>query len=81
MELKQILKKLKSHANPKNIEGMARFGINPKNTYGISIPVLRKTAKEVGITAAEWADSKKKIAFILLMAKLSTENKSQQAGS
>ena len=27
---------------------MARFGINPKNTYGVSIPVLRKMAKELG---------------------------------
>jgi 3-methyladenine DNA glycosylase AlkD len=27
---------------------MARFGINPKNTYGVSIPNLRKMAKEIG---------------------------------
>ncbi|MFZ5845521.1 MAG: DNA alkylation repair protein [Patescibacteria group bacterium] len=27
---------------------MARFGINPKNTLGIPIPVLRKLAKEIG---------------------------------
>lgn len=27
---------------------MARFGINPKNTLGIPIPVLRKIAKEIG---------------------------------
>jgi len=27
---------------------MARFGINPKNTYGISIPGLRRIAKELG---------------------------------
>ena len=27
---------------------MARFGINPKNTYGVSIPELRKIAKKVG---------------------------------
>jgi 3-methyladenine DNA glycosylase AlkD len=27
---------------------MARFGINPENTYGVSIPNLRKMAKEVG---------------------------------
>lgn len=48
MKAKDILKKLKSHANPKNIKGMARFGINPKNTYGVSIPILRKMAKEIG---------------------------------
>ena len=27
---------------------MARFGINPKNIDGVSIPVLRKMAKEIG---------------------------------
>lgn len=27
---------------------MARFGINPENTYGVSIPNLRKIAKECG---------------------------------
>jgi len=48
MQTKQILKKLKSQANPQNVEGMARFGINPQKTYGITIPVLRKMAKEIG---------------------------------
>ena len=48
MQLNQILKKLKSLSNPEAVAGMARFGINPKNTYGISIPVLRKMAKEIG---------------------------------
>jgi len=27
---------------------MERFGINPRNTYGVSIPVLRTMAKELG---------------------------------
>lgn len=27
---------------------MARFGINPENTYGVSLPVLRRMAKEIG---------------------------------
>src|SRR5437899_10546834 len=39
---------LRSHRDPKNIAGMARFGISTKNTYGISVPVLRATAKEIG---------------------------------
>lgn len=43
-----ILKKLKSLSNPKAVAGMARFGINPENTYGISIPDLRKMAKQIG---------------------------------
>ncbi len=44
----EIIKTLKSQYNAKNVAGMARFGINPKNTYGVSIPVLRKMAKEIG---------------------------------
>jgi len=35
-------------SNPKNVEGMARFGINPKNTYGVSIPEIRALAKKIG---------------------------------
>ncbi len=48
MKVNQVLKKLKSMSNPKNVEDMARFGINPRNTLGISIYVLRKIAKEIG---------------------------------
>jgi len=47
--LETVMKELKSHANPKNVEGMARFGISPKDTLGISVPVLRKMAKKAGI--------------------------------
>jgi len=45
---KILIKKLKSLSNPEAVAGMARFGINPKNTYGVSIPVLRKMAKQIG---------------------------------
>ena len=48
MQYENILKKLKVLSNPKAVEGMARFGINPENTYGVSIPNLRKIAKEIG---------------------------------
>ncbi|MCX6760958.1 MAG: DNA alkylation repair protein [Candidatus Nealsonbacteria bacterium] len=48
MDASQVIKKLKSHANHKNVEGMARFGINPRNTLGVSMPLLRRTAKEIG---------------------------------
>jgi len=34
--------------NPKAVEGMARFGINPENAYGVSVPNLRMMAKEIG---------------------------------
>ena len=48
MTYQEIIKELKSQRNQKNIEGMARFGINPKNTLGISIYVLRPLARKIG---------------------------------
>ena len=48
MGCEEILKQLKSLSNPDAVAGMARFGINPTNTYGVSIPVLRKMAKQIG---------------------------------
>ena len=47
MNYLEIIKKLKSLSNPKNVEGMNRFGIMGKNKLGINIPDLRKLAKEV----------------------------------
>lgn len=46
--VQEIVKILRAHANPTNVAGMARFGINPKNTLGISMPSLRALAKEIG---------------------------------
>lgn len=43
-----IIKKLKSLSNPKNVEGMARFGIATDKTLGISMPILRQLGKEIG---------------------------------
>jgi len=48
MKTTEIIERIKSLANPRNVEGMARFGINPTNTYGVSVPVLRKMAREIG---------------------------------
>jgi len=49
MEFEEIIKKLKSLVNPKNVEGMARYGINPKNNLGVSIYILRHIAKKIGL--------------------------------
>jgi len=43
-----VLRQLRSLANRRNAEGMARFGISAKNTLGISVNTLRKIAKELG---------------------------------
>ena len=48
MTAEEILKYLRSLANPDNVGGMARFGINPDNTLGVSIPNLRALARQVG---------------------------------
>jgi 3-methyladenine DNA glycosylase AlkD len=47
-EIRQILERLKSLSNPQAVEGMARFGIIPRNALGISAPTLRKIAREIG---------------------------------
>lgn len=44
----EILKQLKSLGSSKVVLGMTRFGISGKNIYGVSIPALRKIAKEIG---------------------------------
>ncbi|MCJ7580464.1 MAG: DNA alkylation repair protein [Candidatus Aminicenantes bacterium] len=48
MDIQQVVAKLKDLADPKAVEGMARFGITAKCIYGVSIPDLRKMAKEIG---------------------------------
>lgn len=48
MELSEIIYKLEELSNPKDIDGMARFGITPQRTYAVRIPELRKIAKRVG---------------------------------
>jgi len=48
MTPEQIIKELRKHTNRKNREGMGRFGINTDKAFGISIPILRALAKEIG---------------------------------
>jgi 3-methyladenine DNA glycosylase AlkD len=48
MTYQHILRTLKSHYKPENIEGMARFGIVAKEAYGVPAPALRKLAREIG---------------------------------
>jgi len=45
---KEVIARLESKAKPDNLEGMARFGMAVEKRLGISIPELRKLAKEVG---------------------------------
>lgn len=44
----EILKKLKEKARPDQLKGMARYGIVVEKRLGVSVPELRKMAKELG---------------------------------
>ena len=46
--VEDVINKLKSLARPDQLEGMARFGIAVENRLGVSVPDMRKVAKEVG---------------------------------
>jgi len=48
MQYSDIIEKLKSLSDPEAVKGMTRFGISVENAYGVSIPALRKIAKETG---------------------------------
>lgn len=46
-QYKEIVKRLKSLADPEAVKGMARYGINATAAYGVSMPELRKIARTV----------------------------------
>ncbi len=46
--VREILARFKELRNPRNIAGMARFGIDTEKCFGVPIPVLRGMAKEIG---------------------------------
>jgi len=48
LEVKQIVDRLRSIGDPTTVEGMARFGIQSSNSFGVSVPKLRILAREVG---------------------------------
>jgi len=43
-----VLNILRSYGDPRNVEGMARFGITSAKAFGVSAPVIRGLAKEIG---------------------------------
>jgi 3-methyladenine DNA glycosylase AlkD len=46
-EAQEVIDHLTASANPDNVEGMARYGINPRNTLGVPMPVLRGLARQI----------------------------------
>jgi len=47
-KLEEVLNRLKEKARPDQLEGMSRYGISPEQRLGVSVPDMRKIAKEVG---------------------------------
>jgi len=45
---RELIEKLKAHADPGSLQGMARFGIRVDNSLGVRIPAVRKLAKSAG---------------------------------
>jgi 3-methyladenine DNA glycosylase AlkD len=43
-----LITQLRKYANPANVAGMARFGINPQKTLGVSMPLIRAMARTAG---------------------------------
>jgi 3-methyladenine DNA glycosylase AlkD len=48
VSVEEVLKKLQDKARSDQVKGMARFGIVPDRRLGVSVPNMRKIAKEVG---------------------------------
>jgi 3-methyladenine DNA glycosylase AlkD len=46
--VEEVLKKLKAKSKPDQIEGMARYGMTVEKRLGVSVPDMRKIAKEAG---------------------------------
>jgi 3-methyladenine DNA glycosylase AlkD len=46
--VKDVLDKLQSEAHPEQLKGMARYGMTIEKRLGVSVPDMRKLAKELG---------------------------------
>ena len=43
-----VLDKLQSKAQPDQLQGMAKYGMTVQGRLGVSVPDMRKLAKEIG---------------------------------
>lgn len=48
VSVEEVLDKLKARAKPDNVGGMARYGMTAERRLGVSVPDMRKIAKELG---------------------------------
>lgn len=47
-DLDKIVGLLRSKGNPKNVDGMVRYGIAAKKAFGVPAPFIRSLAREIG---------------------------------
>ena len=47
-QAEEVMRELREAANPVNLAGMARYGINTQSALGVSLPFLRTLAKRIG---------------------------------
>jgi 3-methyladenine DNA glycosylase AlkD len=45
----EVRQRLRELGDPKNVAGMARYGITPEKAYGVRVPDLRRLGREIGI--------------------------------
>jgi 3-methyladenine DNA glycosylase AlkD len=48
VSVKDVLDKLQSKARPEQLKGMAKYGMTIEQRLGVSVPDMRKLAKEIG---------------------------------
>jgi len=43
-----VLHSLRAEGNPRNVEGMARYGIKPAKAYGVAAPSIHRLVRDIG---------------------------------
>ncbi len=47
-DVNSVMRALRSNANPRNVEGMARYGITSAKAFGVSAPIVHRIARKIG---------------------------------
>jgi len=47
-QYEEIMRRLQALSSPEAVAGMARYGISAERVYGVSLPTLRRMAREIG---------------------------------
>jgi 3-methyladenine DNA glycosylase AlkD len=80
--IERLLAELHGHANPANVAGMARYGINSNGTLGVPVPVLRRMAKEAGrdhaLAETLWSSGIHEARILATLVDISTEVTARQ---